>query len=591
MGVARKEEVLLSRCSVSCLLTFLSCATKATGESTYTLNQHQTRGLASIIELAGESDEEEAAGEHSQSQSQRQSERRRCIETLVRAADAAFTAEASSEERSKMWNVDEGIDAEAASSLRRRVAARLRGEAMCADLMLLYPEAHALRRAAHALVNSCLAGRSAHFKTEQSVADQFLALVGPGKFWMTVVAVLALAVGGACAFVDWLVVENVLGPRVDVRPCECRLCERRIELGPKVGAGGFGAVWRCKDPLEGVVVKLVKVDLERDVNALRLALDEAKHLLELKHPHVVAYYDMWVHRDLRDLVDAETSASQQKRTFFDYFCIAMEDCQGGTLLDHVASGIPFPLEVVARVTIQCAAALDYVHARGIVHRDVKLENIFVKLGPPVIKIGDFGLAVRNDDALFRAGTKASPASAAGGTEAYQAPECFEETDDSPTGPAVDAWALGCALYEMTTCVSLPTEPPFLGQLDADAVRELAARFDDALEVSAAAHAAGRDETPLKRLRRDKAVASLRTLFRDLLQFKADDRPTMRDVATRRDLEPYADASLDFFAYSTHGCVPLNGAASSRALRAKSMAQHRFISATPQPQRPKSASTP
>ena len=109
-----------------------------------------------------------------------------------------------------------------------------------------------------------------------------------------------------------------------------------------------------------MVVKLVRVDLERDVNALKGVLDEARHLLELRHDHVVAYYDTFVHRAVKGspLID-DTS------TIADFACIAMEDCEGGSLLDHVAaSGVPFPLDVVVEVTRQCTTALAYAHSQG-----------------------------------------------------------------------------------------------------------------------------------------------------------------------------------------------------------------------------------
>ena len=69
----------------------------------------------------------------------------------------------------------------------------------------------------------------------------------------------------------------------------------RLNLDDKVGEGGFGSVWRCKG--EGGS-KLVRVDLERDVNALKGVLD-GRGILELRHDHVVAYYDTFVHRAVK----------------------------------------------------------------------------------------------------------------------------------------------------------------------------------------------------------------------------------------------------------------------------------------------------
>lgn len=558
----------------------------------YTLSRSQQAGLASIIELAGESDDNEEPG--------MEAERRACVIELVRLADAAFTAEATKSEVEVMWSVDEGLDDEAVSSLRRRVAKRLVvDEPVCGAALGAASEASALRRAAHALANSCLSGRSAHFKLEQSVADQFVDLVGPLRFWTSVAAVLVLAIGGACAALDWLIVENVLGPRGDYRPCQCKLCEGRVALGAKIGAGGFGAVWRCKDPA-GTVLKVVKIDLERDVNALRIALDEAKHLLELRHTHVVAYLDMWVHREGEDGrlsrsedigQDADDSSflfNRRTTKAIDYACIAMEDCDGGTLLDHVANGVPLPLDVVRCVVKQCADALEYAHAVGIVHRDIKLENIFVKLvgaNAAVVKIGDFGLAVKTNDE-----------SAVAGTETYQPPECFaDDPDANPTGPPVDAWGLGCALYEMTTCVSLPSDPPFLGQLVLDDPKDLGAlatRFEDALDVAAVADAARKDETAVTANDRRATLEGLRALLRHLLAPDARLRPTLYHVNHRPFLQLAVDHTLDFFVYAArreqgvfghHATNDTNAPSlgrknnhiTNRALRAKSMAQHAF----------------
>ena len=120
-----------------------------------------------------------------------------------------------------------------------------------------------------------------------------------------------------------------------------------------------------------------------------------------------------------------------------------------------------------RCTIDVLSGIAYAHAKGVWHRDVKLENIFVKSSEARCKLGDFGLAVKSAVHTPRRGRShsfddASSSSSVGGTEVYQPPECFEGNED--VFGAVDAWGLGCVLFEMATSQSLPTDPPFLGQL-------------------------------------------------------------------------------------------------------------------------------
>ena len=190
-----------------------------------------------------------------------------------------------------MWDATTGRPTDAVAALRKRVAARLGAlDGSCGarggELRL---------RAALALVNSCLVGRSANFKVERTTSDDFADLLGPW-FAPGVGAVLLLAVGGFLAAFDALVASPLLGPKRARAPCCCRLCAGAVRVDEKIGEGGFGAVWRCATPA-GVVLKLVRVDLERDVHGLQNVLDEARHLQALRHDHIVAYYDTFVHRE------------------------------------------------------------------------------------------------------------------------------------------------------------------------------------------------------------------------------------------------------------------------------------------------------
>uniref|UniRef100_A0A7S4A615 non-specific serine/threonine protein kinase n=1 Tax=Pelagomonas calceolata TaxID=35677 RepID=A0A7S4A615_9STRA len=501
-------------------LPLLASFGQAETDKPRSLSPAQRRGLASIIALTSE--------DHDGCD----------LDEIVAAADRAFSQEASDEERRAMWSIDEGIDISDVRNLRKRVLQRLERDD-CSDRR---------ERAAVAIANACLQGSSARFQLEASVADQFAEAFGATWCYVVGVAILALAAIGASSSIDRFVAEPLLGSRTERVPCACRICDGRLNLDDKVGEGGFGSVWRCKG--EGVVVKLVRVDLERDVNALKGVLDEARHLLELRHDHVVAYYDTFVHRAVKGspLID-DTS------TIADFACIAMEDCEGGSLLDHVAaSGVPFPLDVVVEVTRQCTTALAYAHSQGVTHRDVKLENIFVKSSEARCKLGDFGLAVKSAVHTPRRGRShsfddASSSSSVGGTEVYQPPECFEGNED--VFGAVDAWGLGCVLFEMATSQSLPTDPPFLGQLlleddRAKHSRAIADKFSAALAAAEHAAAQARDDDADSKASRSLCVAGLSSLLDGLLSAAPSERPLMRDVEKLQWLNAYRTTNLARF---------------------------------------------
>jgi hypothetical protein len=153
---------------------------------------------------------------------------------------------------------------------------------------------------------------------------------------------------------------------------------------------------------------------------------EAKAAASLSHPHIVAVYDYG---------DDERGPPY----------IAMEHVAGGTLKDRIRERGKLPPRVAAGVALQIATALEAAHQRGIVHRDVKPENVLVTEEGDV-KVADFGIA-RAAEA-----TAVTATSTVLGSVRYLSPE---QASGGEVGPASDLYSLGVVLYEM-----LSGEVPF-----------------------------------------------------------------------------------------------------------------------------------
>jgi serine/threonine-protein kinase len=188
----------------------------------------------------------------------------------------------------------------------------------------------------------------------------------------------------------------------------------------KVGSGGMGSVYKAYQPALGryVAIKVLPPQTAGDPSfAERFAL-EARAVGKLRHPHIVTAYDFSTNGDLAYLVS----------DFID----------GGTLADQL--GTPLPLEYALTVLTPIASALDYAHARGVVHRDIKPQNILLTHdGTPLLT--DFGLAK-----IIGPGSGVTQAGALMGTAEYIAPECASGAESA--GPAADQYALAIVAYQM-----------------------------------------------------------------------------------------------------------------------------------------------
>ena len=192
----------------------------------------------------------------------------------------------------------------------------------------------------------------------------------------------------------------------------------------RLGSGGAGEVWRARDERIGrdVAIKLL---LPHPTNGERLSTlhDEARAAGTLNHPNVVTVYDVGTHGGAPYLVT--------------------ECLEGESLRARLGAGA-LPLATALDVALQIARGLAAAHARGIVHGDLKPENVFVGIDGRV-KILDFGLATLHDP-VARRDADARPA-ALTGTVSYMAPE---QLRGEGTDGRTDLFALGVVLHEMLT---------------------------------------------------------------------------------------------------------------------------------------------
>jgi len=222
-------------------------------------------------------------------------------------------------------------------------------------------------------------------------------------------------------------------PRPAAAPGEAgALALGRYRLLERLGAGGFGVVWRARDELLGREVALKRITLPPDGDSER-ASREALASARLAHPAIVALY--------------EACAAP------DAFYLISELVRGETLAQLIAADA-LDDELVLNIGIALAGALAHAHARGVIHRDVKPHNVLVPRTPEadsgasgslaVAKLTDFGGAsLAGDDALTRTGDVL-------GTLAYMAPE---QSDGGDVGEAADLYSLALILYEALSGVN------------------------------------------------------------------------------------------------------------------------------------------
>lgn len=266
------------------------------------------------------------------------------------------------------------------------------------------------------------------------------------------------------------------------RPRDGSLLHGRYRLLERLGAGGFGVVWKAYDELLHREVALKRIPLppelpsagtgEGEPRAGDRASREALATARLAHPAIVALYEAYVDGDA--------------------FYLVSELVDGATLAQLVARDALSDEELL-EIGVALAHALAHAHARGVIHRDVKPQNVLVPNAPgdrrTPAKLTDFGGAsLAGEQALTRTGETL-------GTLAYMAPEQSEGLD---VGEPADVYSLALVIYEGLTGVNPVRGPtpaatarrigrplPPLAERRPDLPRALTAAVDTALAIEPA----------------------------------------------------------------------------------------------------------
>jgi eukaryotic-like serine/threonine-protein kinase len=213
------------------------------------------------------------------------------------------------------------------------------------------------------------------------------------------------------------------------------LAEGRYRLERRLGHGGMASVYLARDTEldRPVAIKLLAENVAGDEGLRKRFVREARLAARLSNPNVVTVFD---------------AGEDEGRPY-----IVMEYVEGETLAELLARRRRLPATEARDLALQACRGLAHAHAAGLVHRDVKPQNLLLR-GDGALKIADFGIArAVEGTALTQAGTVL-------GTAAYLSPE---QALGEPVSAASDVYSLGAVLYELLTGRP-PLQPESLAEL-------------------------------------------------------------------------------------------------------------------------------
>ncbi len=209
------------------------------------------------------------------------------------------------------------------------------------------------------------------------------------------------------------------------------LLNNRYRLIQQIGSGGMAVIYKAQDLSLGrtVAIKILRPSLTSDASFAARFKNEARSVANLSHPNIVTVYDFGTSENTQFLV--------------------MEFVDGQDLKKVIKSEFPLTLDRVLSFGIQICAGIGFAHRAGIVHADIKPQNILVTR-EDVLKVTDFGIAQ-----ALASGTPGERQAVVWGSPHYFSPE--QARGERPT-TASDVYSIGIVMFEMLT-----GRPPYSGK--------------------------------------------------------------------------------------------------------------------------------